>query len=588
MAYFPPTGSVVAFQSQPSSLLVGASIVGLTPVNVTNMASPSVVVIHPAGSVVQVRTDNASVIAVLSNSSVTALQGTNPWQINVPTPSYISYQAAGSVMAVSGSFSASPQSSINALQLAGSILAVNVPTPSYISYQLAGSIMAVAATVNTGNSSVQLLQGVAAIGSVAVLQGTNPWQINMPSSSVIAYQLAGSIMAVAATVNTGNSSVQLLGGVAVIGSVATLQGTNPWFVNDVGSVLVAIKSTAGSVLTVIQSGNSSVTGTMSVLGTVPVTQSGAWVTSLVSTVPSSVMVGASIFGTVPVTQTTSPWVVNVPTPSYIAYQLAGSVMAVNTTVTTGPSSVQLLSTSASIVTTQNYGYGSVMLMTSTNASVATLVQNVLTGNSSVQLISTSASIIANHNYGYSSVMLMASTNASVAVLASQGTNPWVIGSIVGTYAEDSGHVSGDKGLLAFGVRNDTVASLVNADLDYGAWAQDSAGRHLIKPFAADETTFRYSGSIVSGSVTLIAPSVIGKRNYITDFRFSNTGSVTTLITFQDGSTSIIGYTIAPAGGGSNWPGVNVPERTATSQDLAFKMATMSSVLYATINGYTAP
>lgn len=49
----------------------------------------------------------------------------------------------------------------------------------------------------------------------------------------------------------------------------------------------------------------SVSGTTgaSVIGTVPVTQSGTWTTSLVSTVPSSVLVGASIFGLAPVNVT---------------------------------------------------------------------------------------------------------------------------------------------------------------------------------------------------------------------------------------------------------------------------------------------
>ena len=80
---------------------------------------------------------------------------------------------------------------------------------------------------------------------------------------------------------------------------------------------------------------------------------------------------------------------------------------------------------------------------------------------------------------------------SVATL--QGTNPWIItgsvqgfptnqnisgsvvafqggtriSSIIGAYAEDAGHTQSDPGVFILGVRNDTMASVTSADLDYG-------------------------------------------------------------------------------------------------------------------------
>ena len=165
-------------------------------------------------------------------------------------------------------------------------------------------------------------------------------------------------------------------------------------------------------------------------------------------------------------------------------------------------------------------------------------------------------------------------------------------SIAGTYAEDAAHTSADRGLFTLGVRNDAVASFVSANLEYTPKAVDSAGRTIIKPFAADDSaTFTYQGSIVSGSVTLIRASTIGLRSYITDFWIANTNtvsSVSTLVTFQDGSTSIIGRTIAPAGGGSNAPGIAIPMKTNPSQDLAFVLSPAASILYVTVNGYQAP
>lgn len=486
---FIPTGITSIVNTVPSSVQVGVSIMGQLPAGV-----------QPLGS-------------------IAVLQGTNPWQVNVPSPSTIAYQLAGSILAVSGSFSATPQGSIIAIQSGGSVQAVrtdnasvvavlsnssvaalqgtnpwqvNVPTPSYIAYQLAGSVMAVAATVNTGNSSVQLLGGVAVIGSVATLQGTSPWLVNMPSPSVISYQAAGSIMAVSATVNTGNSSVQLLNGVAAIGSVAVLQGTNPWQIN-------------------------------------------------------------------------------MPSPSIIAYQAAGSVMAVSATVNTGNSSVQLLGGVAVI--------GSVATLQGTNP--------WLIGNSSVQIVGPSSnnSVITVVQGSISTAI----TNISASIIATQGTNPWVIGSIVGTYAEDAASGNNDKGIFTLGVRNDSLSSLVSADGDYTGWGTDSAGRHLIKPFVSEDgSLIDFSTSIVSTSVTLIAASVIGKKSYITDFWISNTGSVQTLITWKDGTTSILGYTTAPGGSGSNSPGINRPIKTLISgTDLTFQAATATSVLYVTVKGYQA-
>lgn len=547
---FIPTGITSIVNTVPSSVQVGASIMGTVPVT---------------GNVFI----NGSVATV---GSITALQGTNPWQVNMPSPSVIAYQAAGSILAVSGSFSSGNTS----VQLLGGVAAigsvavlqgtnpwqVNVPTPSYISYQLAGSVMAVAATVNTGNSSVQLLGGVAAIGSVATLQGTNPWIVNVPTPSYISYQLAGSVMAVAATVNTGNSSVQLLSGVGVIGSVAVLQGTDPWKVNVPTPSYISYQL-AGSVMAVnatVNTGNSSVqvissvavVGTMSVLGTVPVTQSTTpWIIgSILGTYLEKNAVTPSVFGiptlfkidetnsvlsavspqsplpvrgSVAALQGTNPWIINMPSPSVVVIHPAGSVVQVRTD----------------------------------NASI-------------IAVLSTS----------------------SVAAL--QGTNPWqvgiVSGSIVGTYAEDSGHVSGDKGFLAFGVRNDTVASLVNADLDYGAWAQDSSGRHLVKPFVSEDgTIITYNSSITSTSVTLIAASVTGKRSYVTDFWIANSGSVAAIVQFRENTTSVIATTMAPAGGGSNSQGINVPIKTSNQNlDLSIVGLTASSILYVTVKGYQAP
>src|SRR3990167_6329414 len=124
-------------------------------------------------------------------------------------------------------------------------------------------------TTALGNSSVMLLNSSAVIGSVAVLQGTNPWVVGSVSGTV------------------GSSIVgQLPAGTAVLGSVATLQGTNPWTTTFSNSSILA-------------------------------TQQGTVISSVINSTPSSLLVGASIFGQLPAgeavlgsiaaLQGTNPW-----------------------------------------------------------------------------------------------------------------------------------------------------------------------------------------------------------------------------------------------------------------------------------------
>lgn len=98
----------------------------------------------------------------------------------------------------------------------------------------------------------------------------------------------------------------------------------------------------------------------------------------------------------------------------------------------------------------------------------------------------------------------------------------------------------------------------------------------------------YTGSVVSGSVTAIFTSIVGLKNYLTDFVVANTGSVATLITFKDGSTSVLAYTVVPANSTTSATSFSVPLRTNTAQDLVYSISPATSVLYMTVQGYKSP
>lgn len=416
-AFIPSSDSVVAFQSNPSSLLVGASIIGSVPV----------------------RPNPASVYVVNPVSTITVTAPAN--------------------QSVSGTVQAE-------------LLSTNA------------SIITVGGT--SGNSSVLVLN----ITGAAALSDSDA--ANPTTGTIGAFMMAANAGASAANrVRAMGDGLNSTGtGLLGAGMIAQYDDTSPTAIteNRFGNVrMSSIRQLLVSLDEV--SGRSSIVAM----------------------------------------QGTSPWVVNVPTPSYLSIQPAGSVLAVRTD-------------SASVVAVLS------------NSSVATLQ------GTSPWLITGSVAAIVNNS----------------------------IGSIVGTYAEDAAHTTNDKGLFTLGVRNDAVASLVSADLEYIGTGLDSAGRVVIKPFAPEESRFQFQTSVVSGSVTLIAPSVTGKRQYITDFWLVNSGSVATLITWKDGSTSILGYAVAPSGTGANSPGIHMPIRTNPSQDLVFNQAPSASILYVTVNGYTAP
>lgn len=671
MAYDPQNGSVVVFQKDPTKLVGTVSIVG-SPTQIAgsilaiNMPSPSVIAyqaagsilavsgtftaspqasinaLQLAGSVLAVRTDNASIVAVLSNSSVAALQGTNPWLVNVPTPSYISYQAAGSILAVSGTFTASPQASINALQLAGSVLAVrtdnasivavlsnssvavlqgtnpwvvNVPTPSYIAYQLAGSVMQVTGggggtqyqennavtpsvvgnailykkdETNSVLSAVSPQHPLPVQGSITTLQGTNPWVVNTTTPSYIAIQAGGSILAVnmpspsvivnntSVVVNnivTGQSSVYLIPGVGVLGSVAALQGTNPWLIGN-NSVLAFQGTTPWTINSILGTyQEKAAAGNASVLGQVILFKNNVTTSTLAAV---STLDPLPVIGSIATLQGTNPWITVPTSGSIIATQIANSVMGVRTD---NASVIAVLSLS-SVATLQGTNPWIVNVPTQSYLSIqpgGSVLNANISGSVAAAVTNFSASVAANINV------------ISASIVTNQGTNPWVIGSIVGTYAEDAGHTTADKGLFVLGVRNDTMSSITSTDADYSPMAVGPVGENIVAN-APITKWVQGATSVMSGtSVQVLAAPGTSIFTYITGIYVTNEASVASRVTITQGlgavPASMVTWVIAPAGGGSNNIYLN-PLRVLDNLGVSASINAVASI-YITITGFTA-
>lgn len=127
-------------------------------------------------------------------------------------------------------------------------------------------------------------------------------------------------------------------------------------------------------------------------------------------------------------------------------------------------------------------------------------------------------------------------------------------SVAGTYAEDSPHTTGDRGLFVFGVRNDTLSSITSNDGDYSPFAVGPTG--AITTNDAPITKWIQGTAdlrvVLGASVTAIAAQGASIFTYIREIQVANMGSASVLVTFSGGLGSILGYTIAPAGGGSNF------------------------------------
>lgn len=165
---------------------------------------------------------------------------------------------------------------------------------------------------------------------------------------------------------------------------------------------------------------------------------------------------------------------------------------------------------------------------------------------------------------------------------------WQSPSIVGTYVEDAASASGDRGLLVMGVRNDTLASVTSADGDYSSHVVGPAGELIAAnaPFTkwVQGTASMLGGTPVTGSlVPVIAAQGASIFTYITGVQIANASATNVWITLLGGTNSVIGYTVAPASGGSN---IVLPNALKTNANAAFS-ASISAVasVYVSAQGF---
>jgi len=155
-------------------------------------------------------------------------------------------------------------------------------------------------------------------------------------------------------------------------------------------------------------------------------------------------------------------------------------------------------------------------------------------------------------------------------------------------AEDAGHTTGDTGVGALFVRNDTLTAQTNTDADYGFPAIGSAGEVVVSH--APITGYVSGKTSTTGTTVQSILSAPGASTYlyVTDVDLSNTGSTTSLVTMQydtAGTPTDLYYFIVPAGGGYTKKfGTPIKVPTA-NKDVGLKAASASTTIYMSMSGF---
>jgi hypothetical protein len=311
--------------------------------------------------------------------------------------------------------------------------------------------------------------------------------------------------------------------------------------------------------------------------------------SVVGTLIASVSgtTGASVIGIVPVQLSNSSVITVIQGSVAVAFAAAAnqsvsgtvgaSVIGHAPVVIVGGSIAASFTPPANQSVSGAVNVSSSVLLGSSNASVIVVGSFSPSGNQSVSG-TVGASVIGTVpvtqtttpwvvNFQNSSIIAI---NAGSVVTLSQGSVITInqAQSIVGTYAEDAAHTTGDKGLFALQVRNDTMSSVTSADGDYSPIAGGPVGETItanapITKWIRGTADLRVSSG---GSIAAIAAQGASIFTYITGIQVANMGSASVLVTFAGGLGSILGYTIAPAGGGSN---ITYPNALKTGENSAF-------------------
>lgn len=566
MAYIP-------VPNQSVSGTLGSSIIGLPPVNINVGGNPVTTVnpvpVQPPATGFLPVTNVGSVITVSQGSVATVIVGgsisasfTPPANQSVSgtvdilnIPSVLMYQSPGSVLAVSGSFSPAPNQSVSGTvqtDVRGSVATVII----------GGSITT---AVSPFNSSVQVL--------------------NFPANQSVSGAVSISNLPTSQNVN---------------GSVVSFQGTSPWIVT--GSIQASTGNSSVQVL--------NFPSNQSVSGKIDIGPSSVWLINPNQSVSGAVSISnfpttQNVSGSVVATQGTTPWQV-VSSLAGGIFPVSGSVAAVitNTNVNVGGSvSAWLQSSNASIITVGTAAPNqsvSGTVQTDVRASVAVIiiggsiaasftppVNQSVSGTVGASIIGTAP--VTQGGTWISSVFGSVSVVGTIPVTQS-GT--WQ-NSIAGGYAKGTASVISGLGLLALGIRNDTMSSTLSSsdgqhiNITVGPVGEQIVANAPINKWVSGNASIMTSAG---GSVMVLPAPSAGIFTYLTGIQFGGFGPQSVLLTIAGGLGSVLGKYPIPAGGSNTVATILNPIKsgpgTVVTASIGGAGATTSSV-FVGIQGFNS-
>lgn len=442
----------------------------------------------------------------------------------------------------------------------------------YGSFSLSGGNASVSGTVgasiigsvNVNPVSVSGTVGASVIGTVPVTQ-SGAW-----SASIVGTQTVQGLNAPTASV-TGNPVYA--GGIDVNGSIAGLQIR--------GGALLSIGSISG-------------TAGASVIGTVPVTQSGTWSQSVVGATASVLQIGTwsqSVVGATASVLQLGVW--NVNAASSVTGATVGGINAPSASITGSPVYVGGKDANGSIQGAQIIGG---LLMTNgsvsgtVGASIIGTAPATQSGTWSVSVVGATASVL---QIGTWSVSVVGAT-ASVLQLGTWNVN--AASSVIGATASISG-ISSVGGTISENPVNvgGKAVSAEQTKVATGNKAQfvsDLVGKQITLPYANPENFVSGVTSVVTGTTatSVLAAAGAGLRNYVTHIVVTNiVSSVVTVgnkvnIT-DDGTGNVLYSAYAAANGGGFSLTLPTPLRQPSSNfSISVTPATQGSIV-AAMTGY---
>lgn len=211
-----------------------------------------------------------------------------------------------------------------------------------------------------------------------------------------------------------------------------------------------------------------------------------------------------------------------------------------------------------------------------NQSVSGTLGSSIIGLTPVNVANTNLNVggsVVSFQAGVNITSLVSTVPSSVLVGASIfGTVPVTqsgvqVTSILGNFAEDVAHTTGDFGVFVLGVRNDTLSSVTSTDGDYTPLVVGPAGENIVANAPLTKWVFGQTSIFTGVTQPIIAAQGASIFTYITSFQIGNTSANVARVKFMNAAAGVVlGHLVI---GANTQVGYTMPNGWKTAENAAF-------------------